>query len=121
MGETVDDPHGDNVAGRRYDNRNRRRHFMSDVDACRGGDDNLDFQFDQLGHQTGEPIIVPIRITILDEDIFALDIAEVAKTRSKRLTERSAFVRRPEMEAPNPSELLRLFGARRTTPENGSA
>ena len=65
MGETVDDPHGDNVAGRRNDNRNRRRHLMGDVDAWRGGDDSLDFQIDQLGNQTGEPIIVSIRITTL--------------------------------------------------------
>ena len=42
-------------------------------------DDDVDFEMNQLGREVGEPLILPLRTSVLDDDVLALDLTELAQ------------------------------------------
>ena len=44
------------------------------------GHNHLHLEPDQLGRQVGEPLRLALRIAVLDDDVLALDVAQVAQT-----------------------------------------
>ena len=51
------------------------------------GHDDVHLEPEQLGREVGEPLGLPLRISILDDDVLALDVAEVAQPLAERLTD----------------------------------
>src|SRR5262249_60338112 len=65
------DCHNDGYRGRRLFRRSGWR--------CAFGDDYIDLESDQVGSEGWEPVVVAVRISVLDGDTLALDIAQSAQ------------------------------------------
>jgi len=52
-----------------------------------GHDKNVDFETDQFGKKLGKALIVPLRESRLEDEVLALDVAEVDKTFSECVEE----------------------------------
>ena len=50
-----------------------------------GGHDDVDLEPDQLGWQGREPLELPVRLAVLDDNVLAVDVAEVPKSLSECL------------------------------------
>ena len=79
--------------------------------------DDVDLEPDQLGRESGEPLVLSLRPSVLDHDVLALDVAELAQPSPERLDEmlgRHGRGRGHEEADPiDLPRLLRLGGERR--------
>ena len=76
-----DEPLPHRIRGARHHDRDRARGVLGS--AGRGGascHNHVHLEPDQLGRQVGEPLVLPLRIAVLNDEVLALDIAEVAQT-----------------------------------------
>jgi hypothetical protein len=80
------------------------------VAGCPGGHDHRDLQGEQLPNEGREAIILSLRPPILDQDVSALDIPEVAQPLAERPDEISLEGRRGVSEEPYPVHVARLLG-----------
>jgi hypothetical protein len=73
------------IAESRHDYWNCRRDTPRRRNSCCVSYDDINVQPNQLGYQTGEPVIVSARKAKLNLDVLAFDVTEVTKTNSKCL------------------------------------
>jgi hypothetical protein len=86
---------------------------------CVWGQDDINLERNQFGRKSGEPIEFPLGISVVDHDVAALDVTEVAQS----LTEGLWRVGTSGHVAPQvayPSDLGRLLGlgSERRRPES---
>ena len=53
--------------------------FLAAKAVAAGGDDDINFETDQLGCKVRQPFEFPIRISVLNENVFSFDIAKLAQ------------------------------------------
>ena len=78
--EARDEPVLDRIGDRRDDDRNGLRRISGGFDRAGYGDDDVDFQLDQLGGEIGQHLAIPRRRAVLDNDVLSHDVAKLAKT-----------------------------------------
>src|SRR5437867_8921575 len=111
MAERRDDarPHG--IADRAHDERDRGCRLLDcEGGGCPGGYDHRDLQGEQFPNEDREAIILSLRPPVLDQDVSALDIPEVAQPLAERPDEISLEGRRGVSEEPYPVHVARLLG-----------
>jgi hypothetical protein len=68
------------ISGACHHDRERARGVLGCTGRCGSyGHKHVDVEPDQLGRQVGEPFILSLCPTVLDDEVLALDIAEVAQ------------------------------------------
>src|SRR5207245_2873431 len=72
---------------------------------CASGHDDVYLETDELRREVREPLGPPLCISVLDDDVLALDVAELAQP----LTERAIGTGRSLLETTYPGDLPRLL------------
>jgi hypothetical protein len=85
-GQLRDEPGAHWIAAERHDDRDRPRRLLGGSHRLgRRGDDHVDVEAHELGGETGESVGVAVRVSGLEDDVLALEVAEVAQTLAERL------------------------------------
>jgi Protein of unknown function (DUF3568) len=83
-----DESFPDRIAGTRHDEWDRARGVLGGADdrpaACHNP---LHLETDQLGRQVGESLVLPLRPSLLNDEVLAPDVAELAQTLPEGLAE----------------------------------
>src|SRR5512147_2548461 len=88
MREALDETRANGIAGGGHDEGNRRRCLFDGEGSRRAsGNDYIDLLGNQLADEGGKAIIISFGPSILDQDVFALDVAEVMQSLTERLDE----------------------------------
>jgi hypothetical protein len=67
----------DRIASDRHNDGYRRgRLLRRTARRCAFRDDDVHLEADQVGREDREPVVVPVRISVLDGDVLALDIPQ---------------------------------------------
>jgi hypothetical protein len=101
------------AADNSHDNRDRARGLMRDHSAFLAvGDDDVDRQPDQFSGHFGQPAGVPGGEPVLDRDVSAFDVAELAQSLAKSVEYpgRTPLRRRQDADAEGFPRLLRCAG-----------
>src|SRR5262245_39848877 len=85
------------------------------------GDDQVHFGADQFGRQFGKSLVAPLRPAVLDDDVGALDITEVAQAQPDCLEPGSKRRRGCQAQESDPRHLARLLRTRRERPRSRAA
>ena len=86
--EARDETRADGIADCDHDEGNRRRSSLDGEGGWRArGDDNIDLAGDKLGNQFRKALVLAFRPSIFDDDVTALDVAELAQTLAERADE----------------------------------
>ena len=118
MGEAQNDPGGDRIAHRRYNDGDRSRApFCRKNGGCAGRHDDDDLELDRLSYQRREAVVVAFGPAVVDHNIPALDVVEIAQAvaqgRDKLGLQRCRGIAQVGV-AIHASRLLRPSGARRS-------
>ena len=52
---------------------------------CASGHDDINLERSQFGRESGEPLELPLGISVFDHDVAALDVAEVTQSLAEGL------------------------------------
>jgi hypothetical protein len=84
--QASDDPIPNRISFVRHDNGNRVRRFLGGTGYWRTGrNDNVYLETHQLGRERGEAIEFSLCISILNDNVFPLHVAELPQTLPERL------------------------------------
>jgi hypothetical protein len=83
-------------------------------------EDDVDVHAHQFGRELRQ-LLYRLRPAKLDDDVLALDVAEVAQARPQRLHPARASRSGPEIQVSDPSDFCRLLRARRVRPRRRRA
>jgi hypothetical protein len=76
-----DEPLPNRITGARHHNRDRARGVLGRPDRVAAPrHDDVHLEPNQLGRQVGEPLVPPLRIPVLNDEVLALDVVELAQT-----------------------------------------
>src|SRR4029077_18713127 len=85
MGEALDQPDLDRLSNSGHDDGDRAGRLLGgERTRCRGGDENVDLESDQLGRERLKSLGSALRVTDLQDDVAALDVTELAETLKER-------------------------------------
>jgi hypothetical protein len=94
------------------DDGQRRRRSLGGHrgEAAAGGRDDIDLERDQLGRESGEPVGLPLGISVFDQEVAALDVTEVTQALEEGLSG-TGIAGRPavERQPAYASDLVRLL------------
>src|SRR5262249_6951242 len=114
------DPSGKRVSHRRSDNWDYRgRLFCGNGGWSSPGHDDTDLKVDKLGRNLGQTLVVPLRPPILDDDVAAVDPAELAKPLHE--SGDPLALGRTRARTQEPDSIRRLLRARRERPRRSRA
>ena len=83
--EARDEARSRRVANGHHDERNRRCRLLDgERGGCASGNDHINFQGDQFGDEGRKAFILSFRPSILDQNVLALDVAEVPQAFAER-------------------------------------
>jgi hypothetical protein len=105
-----DEPLRNRIRGAPHHDRERARGVLGSAD--RGDapcDNHVHLEPDQLGRQVAEPLETPLRIAVLNDEVLALDITEVAQTLPKGLQSRIGIDGMAALESTDPVHFRRLL------------
>src|SRR5215469_5887327 len=85
------------------------------------GYENINTEMDQLGCQRGEPLVVSLCISELNDNIFALQIAKSAKSRPKSFVVNLLVGSKVRVQKPYSGDLSRLLRVRGKRPSQRPA
>ena len=87
---------------------------------CAWGHDDINLERNQFGRKSGEPLELPLGISVFDHDVAALDVTEVTQSLEEGLAQvgTSGQVAR---QVAYSSDLGRLLGVRGDRPPNRRA
>ena len=82
---------------------------------CLRGHDDINLERNQFGRESGEPLGLPLGISVFDHDVAALDVTEVTQSLTEGLVQVgvSGQVGRQVAYSSDLGRLLRLGGERR--------
>ena len=82
---------------------------------CASGHDDINLERNQFGRKSGEPLELPLGISVFDHDVAALDVTEVTQSLTEGLAQvgASGQVGRQVAYSSDLGRLLRLGGERR--------
>jgi len=109
MREAGNDAKGNEIGGDRRDDRNCRCRTLGGKNSRSGGHDDIDVESNQLGRQSGEPVLMSICKAIFDVEVPAFDVAEVTKAIRKCVDGSDKLGGRRRAQVPDPSKPLRLL------------
>src|SRR5262249_61044584 len=117
LGEARDEPLPDGITDSHHNDGDRLGRLLGRQHRWRrhGGYD-VHLEADQLGREVGEPLVLPLRPSVLHDDVLALDIAQVAQPLLEGLAICTANKRGARTEPADPvylSRRRRLGGERR--------
>ena len=108
--EAGDDARGNGVANGRHDNGYRRGRALGHKrPRYRMGHDDVNLEANQLGRQIGEPIALPLRPSVLNDNVLALHVAEVTQARPQCIYPARETGSGLGTQEPNPRDLRRLL------------
>ncbi|MBM2844101.1 MAG: merR-type protein [Anaerolineales bacterium] len=81
---------------------------------CAWGEDDINLERNQFGRKSGEPLGLPLGISVFDHDVAALDVTEVTQPLEERLSQvgTSGQVERQPAYSSDLGRLLGLGGER---------
>src|SRR6476659_7538236 len=109
MSKAGDNTRCNRVTDHQHDNRNCRRRSLGGNDPQSGRYDHIDVGTNQLGREFVEPINVTLRKPGLDDEVLALDVAEVTETNAKCLDVAGSLRSIIDIEISDPSDTRRLL------------
>src|SRR5262249_22989404 len=78
--EAGDESVPNRITSARHHNRDRVRGMLGSADSGSAHSHNhIHLEPDQLGREVGEPLLTPLRRAVLNDEVLALDIPEVAQ------------------------------------------
>jgi hypothetical protein len=75
-----------------------------------GGHDDVNLERNKFGRKSGEPIVLPCGISVLDQDVTALDVTEFTQTFEESLARRRGATSEVGRQVAYSSDLGRLLG-----------
>jgi hypothetical protein len=83
---------------------------------CASGHDDINLERNQFGRKSGEPLGLPLGISVFNDDVATLDVAEVTQSLEEGLGQvgSSGQVGRQEAYSSDLGRLLGLGGERRS-------
>src|SRR6516162_9829758 len=116
MREAGNDAKGNEIGGDRRDDRNCRCRTLGGKNSRSVGHDDMDVESNQLGRQSGEPVLMSICKAKFDVEVPAFDVAEVTKAIRKCVDGSDKLGGRRRAQVPDPVKPLRLLRPRRDRP-----
>src|SRR6266536_2087512 len=83
--DAVDDSVGHRIGAGRHDDGDRRCRLLEDADPRSARNDHVRLETDQLSGEGRQPIIPALRPPVFDDNILALNVAQVAESLPHRL------------------------------------
>ena len=110
-------PVADRIADSHHDKGDRRCRLLDGERGRRaGGHDHIHIEGDQLGDENGKALILSFRPSILDRDVAALHVAELAQAFAERPDEIGLERRGGVPQKTDPGDFPALLRARRKRP-----
>jgi hypothetical protein len=116
MREAGNDAKGNEIGGDRRDDRNCRCRTLGGKNSRSVGHDDIDVESNQLGRQSGEPVLMSICKAKFDVEVPAFDVAEVTKAIRKCVDGSDKLGGRRRAQLPDPGKPLRLLRPGRERP-----
>jgi len=107
--QTADEPGADRIADRQEDDGDRLSHLLSRLRGLGGGcNEEVHRDPDKFGRQIGKAIHLEVRPTILNGDVLAVDVTEIAQPLEEclRIPGRTHRNSSAEREIPDPRHFL---------------
>src|ERR1700745_4299120 len=118
MREAATAAKGNEIGGDRRDDRNCRGRTLGGKNSRSVGHDDINVESNQLGRQSGEPVLMSICKAKFDVEVPAFDVAEVTKAIRKCVDGSDKLGGRRRAQVPDSGKPLRLLRPRRYWPRN---